>query len=911
VEKLSIHEIIKIIKKQFLIQQQSLNSSIEQITQWLLCLNYSLEQMKYLNDIDDDTIQLKELKMIPIENQPELVSPNEMIIFFPDITQTEFRHVDQKLIKLLNDLPTVKVELFHYIEQNYPDRLQDIKELLKKFGIIEKRYDEVYRLSIKPVFENETMWKAKDSEVLIMYLVYVYEHIHQKGYPHENDFDIDDFKNIVQIKCRNNEFYNPMKTIIHLLTTDDFNDGIRRLLKPTNCVFMSDEYSNYLKKDEKNQWYMFLERLDQLRETPWEHYEEELREDYSSTKGYVIHDFTCPEFIEIFEYINDGSYTALSSIDIRHMNENDNKQRINVLLDNPPRLLLRRTFIESISTMNRLYHFLHHELSNDKRYMKWPLVFLPDSPISKNTDLCIGQFLFINEVAWDDPTHLLPEHNFIKSLYPDLENFFKHVLQIPSTPNAKCYLELLEKYSKENITDQQTENIWKIFDNLNDEDNDSIIKLFRYRYLIPSMTEFGWIKLDDEPYVPDDKIVAQLFESERLPIIKLPEYGLTTNGRKFLDKLQCKNFSEVLISNVNITNEKLSDDLRQFYIKTLPFISNYLYNQTDMFDESYDKRKLNEIFSHMKFFNVNSIQVTYRYKQISFDHDYDCYLDKKSKKFYLLNTQRYSQSIDTMIQFIIDDTVAECHYKRNKLDKYYKKLLIAYSRNQLEQYMIDDHDSSKPIWIIDIDNSDESDDSEDEANLVENINNQDSDEKIVSNSALADKILNEEKILIPKSKSKQKRAYQQYDTNVSNSNTDIGDKASKSIEDSNTSNDDQSTNNRENEGHRKENVSIKWLNENGETGLPYDIEINFIDNSQDTQRIEVKTTSKHIDNYQFSISIQEVQAMLRYPNTYYIYRVNLNNRSLTIIDNITQNLTDKRQLQLQMNVLTFDNLNEK
>ncbi|CAF4090704.1 unnamed protein product [Rotaria sp. Silwood2] len=111
--------------------------------------------------------------------------------------------------------------------------------------------------------------------------------------------------------------------------------------------------------------------------------------------------------------------------------------------------------------------------------------------------------------------------------------------------------------------------------------------------------------------------------------------------------------------------------------------------------------------------------------------------------------------------------------------------------------------------------------------------------------------------------------------------------------------------------HLNENVLIKWLNENGETGLPYDIEINFIDKSQDIQRIEVKTTSKHVDNYQFSISIQEVEEILRYPNTYYIYRVNLNNRSLTIIDNITQNLSDKRQLQLKMNVLTSDDLNEK
>jgi hypothetical protein len=36
------------------------------------------------------------------------------------------------------------------------------------------------------------------------------------------------------------------------------------------------------------------------------------------------------------------------------------------------------------------------------------------------------------------------------------------------------------------------------------------------------MTQFGWIKLNDKPFIPDDKNVAQLFKSELLPIINLP-----------------------------------------------------------------------------------------------------------------------------------------------------------------------------------------------------------------------------------------------------------------------------------------------------------------------------------------------------------------------------------------------------
>ncbi|CAF1484569.1 unnamed protein product, partial [Rotaria sp. Silwood1] len=226
--------------------------------------------------------------------------------------------------------------------------------------------------------------------------------------------------------------------------------------------------------------------------------------------------------VRLLEYINDWSYTALSNIDICRMNEDDKKQRINILLDNPPRSSFRRTFIESISTISRLYGFLHDELDGDERYLKWPLVFIPESPPSENTDLCVGRFLFINEVAWDDPTHLLSEPILIKRLYPNLENFFRYVLKIPLIPSSECYLKILEEISKTSVTDQLAENAWQVFENLYKNDYDNILQLFRHRSLIPSMTKYGWMKPDDELYVPDDKIVAQLFESERLPIIKLP-----------------------------------------------------------------------------------------------------------------------------------------------------------------------------------------------------------------------------------------------------------------------------------------------------------------------------------------------------------------------------------------------------
>lgn len=217
------------------------------------------------------------------------------------------------------------------------------------------------------------------------------------------------------------------------------------------------------------------------------------------------------------------------------------------------------------------------------------------------------------------------------------------------------------------------------------------------------------------------------------------DYDLTKNGRNFLDRLQCKNLSEVLLTKVKVINEKVSDDLKRFYTKTLPIVSVYLYKEADLLDESYNQRKLNEVFSQMKFFTVDNIEVTYEYKNKSFFQVYHCYVDQKSKRFYLLNKHHYSQSIETMIQFIINDIVQECQYKRDKLDKYYRKLLAAYSNGQLEQNMIEDNDESTTVWMIDTDK---------EEKEVENNDNTQTD--IHPDPERVDNILNEEQYVIPK-----------------------------------------------------------------------------------------------------------------------------------------------------------------
>ncbi|UJR11943.1 hypothetical protein I4U23_016121 [Adineta vaga] len=830
IEKLNIHEIIRIIKKQFLNQQQSANSQIRG-TAWEHYEEGFRKDYKNISEYKINDFVCNEFKEIFHDGEKHC---SEHPSLYHDTCYQLLAYINKKWEKIRHYF---RVGIF--LADN-PYRLEEVDST---FCIDLKRFNWISATCIEYIYNEQTKEITKNSTTKLKQPMNVFIRRTQSY----ADIFIHYFPYIESIHLHS-----------ELIFTLNINDGI----------------------------------------TPQD----------------VI--------LRLLEYINSSTYTSLSNIDISNMDENAKRERINILLDNPPKQPYRRKFIET------------------------PLIM----------------------IIWDDPTHLLPEHYLMKYFYKELERLFIDILRIPLTPNFNSYLELLKNYSQKEITDEITNNIWKIFENLKDEDNNTIIDFFQQQSLIPSMTRFGWIKMNDKPFIPDDKNVAQLFESEYLPIIKLPEYDLTTNGRKFLDQFQLKNFSEVLKSTVDVTNIKTSDTLKQFYEKTLPFVSKFLFTETDMFDESYNKRKLNEIFSQMKFFTVDNIKVTFNYKDISFDHLYQCYLDEKLKKFYLLNSQHYSQSIDTMIQFIIHDTIKECQYKRDKLDKYYRKLLTAYSKNQLLTNIVND-DEFKLMWKIN-ENNEEIDENKIEEE-EEDTDDSDTDCKRPVVRTLAAEIYDEEEIKIPKSKVKQKSSNSQI-----NNNNNLQENTNKQTTDVNLKDNNRSTTIRREEHQRsdfasnfkpkKQNIAkfehidlshlkipdeddmiqkndeeideeylrqvgrkgeelvfkhlenlyrsndkvlIEWLNKTGETGLPYDIEINFSDKSQDTHRIEVKTTSKRNDNYQFSISIQEVEEILKYPNTYYIYRVNLINHSLTILKDIKLNLSDKRQLDLKMNVLINNDLN--
>ncbi|CAF1014954.1 unnamed protein product [Rotaria sordida] len=98
------------------------------------------------------------------------------------------------------------------------------------------------------------------------------------------------------------------------------------------------------------------------------------------------------------------------------------------------------------------------------------------------------------------------------------------------------------------------------------------------------------------------------------------------------------------------------------------------------------------------------------------------------------------------------------------------------------------------------------------------------------------------------------------------------------------------------------NEDIKWINQQEESGRPYDIHMIIKSENNREEFIEVKTTRSY-DQNTFSVSIGEVEYLLEHPSNYYIYRVyyadKIDSSTITVINRIKKNLQQKN-LKLSM-----------
>ncbi|CAF1121480.1 unnamed protein product [Rotaria sordida] len=141
----SIIRLIKELYKQHEQEHSTKTSSIEQIAQWLLCIDYILQQQQQQESeqsrggqyerVETTTItELKQLKIIPLSGHSRLVSMdeyNEEVILFPLSKKIQYK----KPFKIvLEDLSRLDERLLEYIEDKFPRRYESIECLLKKLG---------------------------------------------------------------------------------------------------------------------------------------------------------------------------------------------------------------------------------------------------------------------------------------------------------------------------------------------------------------------------------------------------------------------------------------------------------------------------------------------------------------------------------------------------------------------------------------------------------------------------------------------------------------------------------------------------------------------------------------------------------------------------------------------------------
>ncbi|CAF2946901.1 unnamed protein product, partial [Rotaria sp. Silwood2] len=289
--KLDFSNILRLIRMLYTQNEQehtTKTTSIEQIAQWFLCIDYSLQQEREKPgfNIDDDnqkeqtTIeQLKQMKIIPLKDQTQLVSIDqyqERAILFPlDKSIPYPKHL--KIV--LEDLPTIDERLLIYIETKYPRRLESIKRLLKDL--------ELYAL--KPEHFTSEMEKLK---------------------------------NMLIIKIRQGKFIRINSNgpnVVHLTSSYGCKTSLDLLKLSTHqFTFISDDYFQQYHKElfyqdrERYQFINFLNELDvydyflvkrvkqgfinveQLVETQWSHIIGKLS--ILIFEPFIIQDYRCEEF---------------------------------------------------------------------------------------------------------------------------------------------------------------------------------------------------------------------------------------------------------------------------------------------------------------------------------------------------------------------------------------------------------------------------------------------------------------------------------------------------------------------------------------------------------------------------------------------------------------------------------------
>jgi len=330
--RLDFSTIIKLIRTLYTQNQQEYSTkttTIEQIAQWFLCIDYSLQQERERpgfnfddNEQTETTTmdQLKQMKIIPLKDQTRLVSIeefNQRTILFPLDKSIKY---EKHLKIILEDLPTIDERLIEYIEKKFPRRLESIKHLLRDLGISESRnVQRIYSNHILPIISNDVQWSTKSDSTLIAYLIFIYKELYSAK-PEHFASEMEKLKTKLIVKTREGKFTQiNSNNILHLPSSYGCKQSLDLLnLSKHRFQFISDDYLNEYRAElfyqdrERFRFLSFLNELniqdfflvkridngfinaEQLAGTQWSHLIGALSA--SVFEPFIIQDYSCEEF---------------------------------------------------------------------------------------------------------------------------------------------------------------------------------------------------------------------------------------------------------------------------------------------------------------------------------------------------------------------------------------------------------------------------------------------------------------------------------------------------------------------------------------------------------------------------------------------------------------------------------------
>lgn len=407
---------------------------------------------------------------------------------------------------------------------------------------------------------------------------------------------------------------------------------------------------------------------------------------------------------------------------------------------------------------------------------------------------------------------------------------------------------------------------------------------------------------------------------------------------------EIESLSNVIEMKCDVKNEELCIDLFQFYSNSLGLIEEYLLKRSLINDDQWKHFSL--VFTRLYFVCVEQIELCYEYQgEIVRKHCCETYLDERKGKFFILKQFQKSE-----IRYI------ECLAKYLVQDQRILHQLIAFIMDLSKIYQIEGEQgliqrrtslNCEHKWILPNVYSIESTLSHEEIPLnessvnislesMEQLMNESIPQRKPPSRLTTDKDQGNNPSCFP---SKSNRVQSRDSTSVSNRSSRPRNNDPSTIEEqifeqiqvstiiastvnpfcssTITINPTDHTGD-ENTGRVGEQFiyrylqwkypdeCIKWMNENKESGLPFDIQFQRKDKT--IELIEVKTTRVH-DQHTFQISIAQLECLLQHPNTYHIYRLYYSDdlqRTKIFIFNQVKNHLEQKQLALCLTFLQQD-----